>query len=68
MNKYDLDKLELDVENIRKKRLEVLKRKYQLAKSLGFSSAEARVLQFKSKETIELLSEEKNGKANQRGT
>lgn len=62
MGMLTLEKLKELVENKRVKKLSGYKRKYALARELGFSSAEANVLQFKSENIIRALAGEKNGK------
>lgn len=58
----NLDSLGKEVQRKKAERNSNLRDKYRLARSLGFSSDESRVLMFKSLAIIKSLSEERNGK------
>ena len=60
MSEFDLAALNRVVGKSKTKRAEEVKRKYQLARSLGFDSYEATILQTKKEKTILALGEERS--------
>ena len=67
MKKYDLDSLEKTVNKTKKKASATRKRKYDLAKSLGFNAQESIILQFKNEKIIKELAEERRLKQLNKG-
>jgi len=59
MGKYTLERLEQDTERWYEGHRAKQKRRYELARELGFSSTEAVILQGKTEEVIRLLAREK---------
>ena len=59
MKKYTLDSLEKTVNKSKAKASKTRKRKYDLARSLGFNANESIILQFKNEEIIKELAEER---------
>jgi hypothetical protein len=56
---FTLDDLKNKVEQQRESQLARLKSRYELAKSLGFTAAEAMILQNKTEEVIRQLAQDK---------
>ena len=57
---YTLANLKRDVKEQQAKLKDKLRERYQLARSVGFTSGEARILSFKAKDVFQKLIEEKN--------
>lgn len=59
MSRYNLDSLDKTVRKTKEKASKTRKRKYDLARSLGFNAQESIILQFKNELIIKELAEER---------
>lgn len=59
---YSLEDLKAEAEESKNRNLEMLRKRYQLARSLGFTSEEARILSHKTEDDINRLAIERDGK------
>lgn len=67
MKKYTIDTLEKAANRVKERESKKRKIRYKLAKSLGFTSEECIILQFKNEEIIKELAEERRLKQIHKG-
>lgn len=67
MKKYTIDNLETTVRKTKARASKTRRRKYGLARSLGFNAQESIILQFKNEKVIRELAEERRLKQLNKG-